>query len=316
MAKKKKGQKKLKNSKKILLIVIILLIIIGISIMVVFGRYITSTINDFYLRSKEFYFYSDKLKTEDANYQLENWSGVDDYTITVNMNSMENNLKGSTYDIPYKISYTCSDNINCQLSKEDGIIYSSSNTDYFNLILKPNNQLNNGDEVWVEIEAQSVGQYKKTLKGRFTLIVGKEDLTYKIEDELNSPYLELSLTNALSYYIVREGFDSYQVGDRINIDTYLSLSEENKKKCYSAIATLKFDPNDVVLDMTDINYSNATDVKYTDINGYNYVNEITVELLAVSSINIRFYKNDKTKDYTYTGESGQTLIINVSYVEN
>ena len=314
MEKKRKAQRNSKN--RIKMTIILTLVIIVISIIIVFGRYITSTINDFYLKSKEFYFNSDKLKTEKAIYQVENWSGVDDYTITVNMNSMENNLKSSTYDIPYKISYTCSDNIDCQLSKNEGIIYASSNTDYFNLVLKPKVQLDTGDEVWVEIEVQSEGQYKKTLKGMFTLIVGKEDLIYKIEDEVNSPYIELSLTNTLSYYRVREPFDSYQIGDRINIDTYLSLSEENKKKCYSSIVTLKFNPNDVVLDMTDINYSKATDVKYTNRNGYNYVNEITVELLAVSSINIRFYKNDKTKDYTYTGESGQNPIINVSYLEN
>ena len=105
MEKKRKAQRNSKN--RIKMTIILTLVIIVISIIIVFGRYITSTINDFYLKSKEFYFNSDKLKTEKAIYQVENWSGVDDYTITVNMNSMENNLKSSTYDIPYKISYTC-----------------------------------------------------------------------------------------------------------------------------------------------------------------------------------------------------------------
>lgn len=313
MLQSKNVQKRQKS--KIKIIVISLTLIIILAVIVVFGRYITSTINDFYLRSKEFYFYSDKLKATKAIYQVENWSGLDTYTITVNMNSMENNLKGTSYDIPYKISYSCSDNVDCQLSKTEGIIKTTNNTDYFNLMLVPNRQLKTGDEVWVEIKAESEGQYKKTLEGRFTLVVGKESLTYKIEDETNTPYIELSLTNSLSYYIVTEKFDSYNVGDRVSVNTYLSLSEENKNKCYSSIVELNFDPKDVVLDMTDINYSEASDIKYTNIDGYNYVNGFTVELPALSSMNVRFYKNDKTKDYTFNGEQGQTSIIDVNNLE-
>ena len=148
MLQSKNVQKRQKS--KIKIIVISLTLIIILAVIVVFGRYITSTINDFYLRSKEFYFYSDKLKATKAIYQVENWSGVDDYTITVNMNSRKNNIEKATYDIGYDISYSCSDNAICSLSKTSGIIYADTNSDYFNLVITPNASLDTGDKVIVE----------------------------------------------------------------------------------------------------------------------------------------------------------------------
>lgn len=125
MYNKKKSTKMKKN--KIIFLMIMLVIFIFIT--TVFGRYITSSIHDFFLRSKEFYFYSDKLKEEGANYQVENWSGVDSYEIVINMNSRSNNLNVTSYDIDYDISYEYSDNIKCDISKTSGTIYASTNSD-------------------------------------------------------------------------------------------------------------------------------------------------------------------------------------------
>ena len=81
----KKSRKK-KDAKKVSITIAILLIIISIP---TFGRYVLNKINDFYLRSNEFFFYSDKLKDTEAIYQIDNWSGVDPYTITINMKNLE-----------------------------------------------------------------------------------------------------------------------------------------------------------------------------------------------------------------------------------
>ena len=118
-----------------------------ISLVVVFGRYITDNINNYFLRSGEFYFESDKLSEEGTTLQVDNWSGVDDYTITINMNSRKNNIEKATYDISYDINYSSTDNVICNLSKEEGIIYASTNTDYFNLTITPNTQLRTGDKL-------------------------------------------------------------------------------------------------------------------------------------------------------------------------
>ena len=148
------------------LFILLILLISFLSFTTSFGRYVLTNIKNFFVRTQEFYFYSDKLTLNGAYYQIENWTGVDPYTITVNMNSKLNNIKATTYNINYDISYTCSSNITCQLSKANGTISSDSNTDYFNLILSPNTTLEIGDTVWVTIEATSTTNYEKTISGK------------------------------------------------------------------------------------------------------------------------------------------------------
>ena len=281
------------------IIIACIIIIYGISLVSIMGRYVVKNVSGFFNKTKEFYFNSDKLGTDNPTYQIENWSGIDNYTITINMNSIQNNLVATPYDIDYEISYSCSSNIICQLSKQSGKILGETNTDSFNLIIIPNAQLKTGDKVFVQITAKASSPYEKTLQGRFTLVVGQENLYYEIVDEPNSPYLKFNITNTLSYYKVQQAFDAFQVGERLTIDTYLSLSEENKNKCYSTIVTLNFDPDDVVLDMTDSNYLNATNVTTTQKDSFNYINSLTFKVDAISSVQVRFYKQDKTMDYTY-----------------
>ena len=310
MTKHKKQYEKQNNAiKKLKLILIIFIIaVVCISIVSVLARYITRNQNHSLMASKEFYFNSDKLTEEGSEYEIDNWSGVEDYTITINMNSLDNNLNKATYDIPYSISYTSSSNIICQLSKESGIIYASSNSDAFTLQITPNAVFENGDEVWVEIHAVSEAEYQKELYATFKLTVGKENVTYQIDDTVGSSYFELNITNTQSYYVVDEAFNGYVAGQRIDINTYLNLSDENKAKCHSGEITLSFDPNEVRMDMTDSNYLNAETRGTQVINGYEYINEIVIKIDALSSENVRFYKIDKSKDYTYPLGSNDSVI--------
>ena len=285
--------------KKQQIIIILVLALCFITLVSAFGRYVLNGINNFFVRTREFYFYSDKLKENSPIYQIDNWTGIDPYTITVNMNSMENNLKKATYDISYDITYECTSNATCQLSKTSGIIPATSNSDYFNLVITPNTGLTTGDKVTVVITATSSSRYTKTLSARFTLVVGQESLSYEIVDSESNQYLDLNITNTLSYYKVETAFDSYNVGDRIDVDTYLTLSDANKAKCYSALITLSFDPNEVLLDMTNTNYLNAISTTTTNIDGSNYINSMTFKVEPISSAVVRFYKIDVSKDYTY-----------------
>lgn len=305
-----KIKKNKKQRKKI--IIILLLIIAIISFSASFGRYAINAITDFYLRSKEFYFYSDKLSLNTPVFRVDNWSGVDDYNVTINMNSRANNILAATYNIDYSISYTCSTNAVCTLSKTTGTILSTTNTDFFNLTITPNQQLVEGDTVFVEITAQTTTPYAKIIKGQFVLKVGKEALTYKIVDSTDSPYLELDITNTLSYYTVSEAFGTYSVGDKITSDVYLGLTTENKAKCYSAEITLSFNPSTVVLDMNNTNYLNASNVTTTTVNYFNYINGLTFKIDAVSSTKVRFFKNDITQDYTYPNTGGTSPIITLT----
>lgn len=298
--------------KKNQIIIATLIALSLLSFIIIFGRYLTSNVSNFFVRSKEFYFFSDKLSEDNSVYQVDNWSGVDDYTITINMNSRLNNIESATYDIGYDISYTCSDNAICQLSKTQGIIKADTNSDFFNLTITPNTQLKDGDKVVVDVVVNSTAPYKKTLKGRFTFVVGKEELTYQITDKSQDPYMLLSITNTLTYYTIKEAFDSFHVGDRIDIDTYLSLSEDKKAKCYSAEVKIEFNPREVLFDVTNSVYSDATNVTTTNIDGKTYINGFTIKIDAISSREIRFYKVDVNKDYTYPNSNNDKSIITVS----
>ena len=299
-------QKRSYKKKQIIILLGIILCIFPF--LVTFGRYVTNSVNNFFLRSKEFYFYSDKLAEDKAIFQIENWSGVDDYTITVNMNSRKNNIQVASYDIGYDIKYSCSDNAICQLSKTSGTISKDSNSDFFNLTITPNTQLETGDKVVVEIEATSTTNYVKTIKGKFTLVVGQENLTYQITDEADKPYMNLRITNTLSYYVVRQSFGEYTVNQKIDIDTYLSLTDENKAKCYSSVVTINFDPRKILLDITNENYKNITESTTTLINGKKYINSITLPIDAISSLDLRFYKVDVSKDYTYPNVNNNCIV--------
>ena len=290
------------------LLIILLIILCSMSFVIVFGRYVTNSVNDFFLRSKEFYFFSDKLSDGRSVFQVDNWSGVDDYTIIINMNSRKNNIQVATYDIAYDISYSCSDNVICQLSQTEGIISKESNTDSFNLVITPNTQLQTGDKVTVEVIATSKTTYTKTLKGKFTLVVGQEQLTYQITDEPERPYMDLRITNTLSYYIVDEAFGSHSVKDKIDIDDYLALSDENKAKCHSSVVTVDFNPNEILLDITSENYQKITEETTTIIDGKNYINSITLPIDAISSVDLRFYKVDTSNDYTYPNLDNDSVL--------
>lgn len=315
--KRKKIYKTIKNKlkkygKKTYILLGILLIFLLTTI--TYGRYIYNEVRDFYLSSKNFYFNSDKLTTNKAVYQVDNWSAVDPYTITINLNNKKNNLVHTSSDINYEISYICSNNILCSVNSTGGILYSSEGISYFNVVMTPNSTFNVGDEAYIELTVKSTYPYKKTLKGRFILKVGKSGLSYTIDDQIGSPYFNFNITNTIDYYLVKEAFENYQIGERIDRTTYISLSDINKRKCVSAEITLTFDPEKVILDITNTAYLKKESYKVINIDGYDYVNSITFRMDSESSEVVKFYKANTNIDYTYP-ITNETSIINFSYTE-
>ena len=305
-------KKLLKNKKNIYIILGITFIIFSIGITL--GRYIYNDIRDFYLASKSFYFNSDKLTPLRGIYQIDNWSGVDTYTLTINLNNIKNNLVHAESDIEYEINYTCSNNANCSVSKTQGILYSEKQTDYFSATISPNTALTNKDEVWIEIVAKSTYPYKKTLSARFILKVGIPGISYSIYDEAKRPYFDLSVTNTIDYYLVKEAFGIYSINQRIDYNTYMSLSDNDKAKCALPLITLTFDPQVVILDMTNTAYLNAETYTTIQINNHSYVNSISFHIALESSETVRFYKANANADYTYPIVN-ETSIVNFAYTQ-
>ena len=289
--------KKIKINKKRVIIFSVLLLTF---VTATYGRYIYNGIKNYYLNSKKFYFNSDKLSEDNAYYQLDNWSGVEPVTVTFNMNSKKNNILSSPLNIEYDIEYTCSSNVTCTSTKENGLIMSGSNEDYFTITMTPNTIMRNGDSIWLEVSTSATSPYTKTLSGRFTINVGEIGLSYEIVDSTGSPYLDFNITNTLDYYKVIEAFGDYSVGDRIEISEYLSLQESEKPKCTSALITLTFDPTLFRLDMTNEAFLQAVRTTNTTLSdGYDYINSVTFRTDAISSTSVRFYKLNTNNNYTY-----------------
>ena len=88
----------------------------------------------------------------------------------------------------------------------------------------------------------------------------------------------------------------------------MELSDEDKKKCTSALISLSFDPRETILDMTSSAYLNAYNVSITKIDGYDYVNGISFKMDSESSETIKFYKADTDKDYSYPIVNDRSVI--------
>lgn len=270
--------------KALIFLVILLLLVPGLFSL---SKYVYNSVRDYYLETKGFYFNSDKLSDNHSEMQIENnWSGAESYAITINLNSKKNDLLFCETDIDYEISYTCSSNITCTSTKESGTIEGTNsgglNEDYFILTINPSGGvgLQNGEQAWVDVEVKSTSPYVKTLSGRMYVGVSSSDITYNIMDSVNSPYIKVNITNSL-----------HQDED----------------------VTLTFDPNVILLDMTNQFAINATNMETEQINNYNYVNSVTTTLGSLETTTVTFYKVDPAQDYTYQEGDKTTPIITLTY---
>lgn len=289
------------------IILIVMLIIALFPVGVTFSKYIYDKIKYYILEANHFYFNSDKLEDKGITYNINNWGGVESFNIQFELNNHKNNLLTSDSDIAYDISVVCDDDVQCSISNDSGIIYKDEKTVSYDVIVNPLRVFDTGESVNVKIEATSSSPYVKTLSGDFVITVGKKGVSYEIVDEPFQPYFMFNITNVIDKYTVIKEFDNYKVGDVISISTYRDLSDSNKKNCVSAIITLEFDPNKVVIDTTS-NIINDSEITNTLVDGVSYVSRIKFNVEATSSTSIRFYKKDKSIDYTYPYVNDTSII--------
>ena len=290
---------------------IVLIVIIFVSLILFkpsFARYVYTGIKNYYYESQSFYFNCDKLSTDGAVFQLDNWDGVNSFDVTFNMDSFKNNLIASSVDIEYEIDYSCSSKADCTITKEEGLIPTSTHTDYFVITVTPNQTLIEGDYITVNVSAKSSEPYEKELTGTIRLNVGVPGITYEIVDKANRPYLDFNITNTLDYYQVVTPFGNYNQGDTIEQSVYNNLSAADKEKCTSALIRLAFNPNVILVDVTSEFYENAYSYTTQTINNKDYINSIVFGMEPVSSMSIRFYKVDATNNYTYPYVNPSSII--------
>lgn len=348
---KKKTMRKFHRLKRPWQIAIGVFLIIVIAIPTFsFSRYVYDVIKDHFNMTSTFFFKSDFLSEKDPEYTITNWSGVDPYTITINMNSIKNEIKKAPVDIAYDIEVECETNVTCIVSKNNGVIYANtgvsdtSNKDSFVITVTPKHAFSTKEKTTFRVKTTSSSPYIKTISASFTLKVEKVGISYEITDKPNDVYSVLRITNSVTYYTVKEAFDSYSVGDEIDSSAYNLLSEANKKKCASASLTLSFDPRVINVDMTNSYFLDAqklnnfrtgeyrvineafdeynkddviSESDYSHLsatrkpkcsNTYEYVNSFDITIKPTTSVDIRFYKRNKTADYTFPSADSESII--------
>jgi len=280
---------KVKISKKKIAIGIILIIML-ITIPT-FGRYIYNNIRDAYLKSRNFSFSSNLLTTTGGNYKYSNWSGVENYELNFQLYSYENEISLFQYEgagLGYNLTCTIDQptkataHIDYTSGEASGNSYIPNDTNIrdVKVYLRPTGGLNPGDIIKLTLEAKTTVPFKKTIKATFEIKVTENRISYEIEDSSNSVYATLKLLNA--------------------------KSTENQIK-------LTFNPNVVMIDTSDESYINRDAQTVTTVSGVQYVNSVTITLDPEVSKNIKFYKRDRSQNYTYpNGVPGSSMIITIT----
>lgn len=251
-----------------------------------YGKYISNSVKDYYLKSKGFYFSSDNLSINGTQNVNSIWDGNKTYF------NLKNNLNQNVitnYDISYELSCEVEGDVKnyvacyldgkeestqigvlssseiCVNSKDDGVDVSSytktdceingydwlsqisTNEIYFDVV--KTDETYNLKDVTVKITATSSQPYQETLTGKF--ILSKET---SIDDNINLKYLNYS-----------------------NYDKLVIANSYSAVKCL----TISWDAN-----KTRINSDNISSYQVDD-NGY--INEINLNIDGKSAIDYTFY---------------------------
>lgn len=322
------------NHKQIGLILIVLGLIFFSCLFVSFARYSVDLIKNRFFLTQNFYFSSNKLKEETAEYIIEHWSGTSQYDIAISMQNTSNLLLKTSKDISYSISCETlsTDSVNatdvsCSLP-DDGLdrkILKDNTSDSFIVSLNytGSENLSEGDSIKVKVTATSSDPYIKTLSATFELFVGYYGITYKIEDKTNQVYFMSVITNAKNFYVVQNAFTdeigSFEENRKIDIDVYNKLSDENKKNCASAIIKLEWNVNEVQLDTTNYQYLNR-DTSHDNweflqnVDGADYIKALQFNMNAESSVAVKFYKTRVANNYSYPEKTGSPIVTYQDFV--
>ena len=277
------------NKTKVAITIFIIVLLISMS---VFGRYIYNNAREAYFTSKKFYFTSNLLTLDNQKYTYEDWGGIDVYETSVDLYSYANKFLRLDYDLNYEISCESlsPSKIKCTLNDVNGptsttgVIYAKTdgrenNVSKIGIYITPLTQINKGEVVTFSLKASTKEPYQKEISCEISLKVKQQTTnSYKIEDVPNRNYAVLEIVNA-----------------------------QNTALQY----TLTFDPKVLRIDTNDEVCINKISGSSTTINGTQYLNKIVFNIDKESAKNIKFYKVDMTKDYTYPS-GDNTPAINVS----
>ncbi|MDO5569178.1 MAG: hypothetical protein Q4G04_03610 [bacterium] len=258
---------RLKKNRLAILSLILLSGFLLIPVLTTFSRYVIRSASEHYYNSKEFYFSSDFLNNN--TYDLYNWDGISNYQLLIDITNAKDSLNWTKYNIEYEIDAVCSSPgkaISCTASNEnilnfnDSLLTTNTNTITINrgtTIFTP------GDTVTLQVTARSIAPYEKDISSTFIIHVNSAKVSYTIEDEIDSYYATLIISNS-------------------------DITKD---------ITINFDASALNIDETNYYVQNGTTTT-TNINGVETINSLTMEVENSNVYSIRFYKNDPAIDYT------------------
>lgn len=285
----------LKNHKKVLISLIVVVTFLGFFLTINYGRYVKDIIEVYYLRTKNFYFNSDKLTIIPKEYEISPWSGAatDPLKISISMDSLLNSMKGTSTDINYKVTCDAVGEITCSIEdgKTDRTILTageiSPHKDAFNVIVAPKEgvELKEGESVKVTVTAESTSPYKEVLSAKFIIVVGNYGVSYVIEDNLGDIYFNDIITNTLA-----------------DKSTRVTLTIKDTQ-------AVRIDMSSKIFSLGE---SGGLDYNKDDDG---FINSVTFLVGPKSSMLVRFYKTDSNIDYSHNSYNGESSIIGFESVK-
>jgi len=280
---------KMRNGKKInklkVGIVVIFFIVFAFAISA-FGRYVYYSAIDAYFSARQFYFSSNLLLLGGNTYTYDNWGGIGEYEIAIELYSFNNELSKLDYPLDYTI--TCeslnTDKITCTIAgtdektSDERTIGTDTHTSIVTILVNPvGEKINEGETVKLKVTARTDEPYQKEISCTISLYIKLPDgNTYSIEDDVGDEYAILKLVN--------RGETATNV-------------------------TLSFDSDESWLDTNDELYTqNLERVIQTSADGY--IEEAIFTIDAEAAKNVKFYKVNKWQDYSYPrGEAPSAITV-------
>lgn len=305
---RKREKVKLKNSaffsffqvhKKLAILLVIVVGFIGFSFAINYGRYVKDVIQMFYLRSQNFYFSSDKLTIHGKTYEINPWVGTETLDISISMSSLLNSIKGTSENIVYNVSCEGDAKVDCYFTtpgttSERRTIPHDTHADNYVVSVTPKATdangnaitFSDGEVVTVKVTAESESPYEETLTATFELVIGNYGVNYEIEDSINNIYFNTYVSNTLP-------------DETVNVILEIDPLYEEE---------IFFDMSNHIMQQDSFQI-----VETTEIDGNEYVTKISFDLNPKSSLMVKYFKQDSTKDYSYVQGDSNDAVVKFSY---
>lgn len=209
-----------KKINKIKVAIVVFVLLVFFMSVTGLGRFTYNAVRDRYLSSKKFYFSSDLLVPNGAEYEYANWDGIGIYEIDINMLSKNNDLERYLGDLKYSVKLDYNNtNIECSLKYNDfslatgneyyreeefvdnrQTIDGSNNENKLVVYVRPKEDatLEVGQEYTIKVTAYTSEPYKKTIEGTFKIKVS--DVAFEMqEDQADVPYVVMNVRNTRDY---------------------------------------------------------------------------------------------------------------------